>query len=61
MALCSFKVGEKDNRMILYLDEEHTTYKFVSNFVVKLTCEVEAGCKSGYLCDVIYYTGEKLG
>ena len=63
MALC--KVGENDNRIILYFDEEHTTYKFVnkfvSNFAVKLTCEVEAGCKSGYLCNVIYYTGEKLG
>lgn len=59
MALC--KVGENDNRMILYFDEEHTTFKIFSNFAVKLTCEVEAGCKSGYLCDVIYYTGEKLG
>ena len=61
MELCSFKVGEKENRMILYLDDEHTAYKFVSNFVVKLACEIEAGTKSGYLCEVIYYTGENLG
>ena len=61
MELCSFKVGEKENRMVLYLDDEHTAYKFVSNFVVKLACEVEAGAKSGYLCEVIYYTGESLG
>ena len=61
MALCYSRIGEKDNRMLLYLDEEQTTYRFVSNFIVKLTCEVEAGCKSGYLCEVIYYTGENLG
>ena len=45
--------------MVLYLDEDHTTYRYVSNFIVRLTCE--AGSKSGYLCDVIYYTGEILG
>jgi len=42
-------------------DEEHTTFKYVSNFIIKLTCELEAGCKSGYKCEVIYYTGEPFG
>lgn len=61
MAVCPSRVGERDNRMILYLDEDHTTYRYVSNFIIRLTCEVEAGSKSGYLCNVIYYTGDTLG
>ena len=62
MACCtSSRVGEKDNRIVLYVDDEHTAYRQVSNFVVDLTCEVEAGSKSGFVCDVIYYTGERLG
>ena len=31
MELCSFKVGEKENRMILYYDEEHATFKTLSS------------------------------
>ncbi len=62
MALSFSRVGERDNRMVVYLShEDQTKYKHVSNFVVKLTCEVEPGSKSGYLCDVIYHTGESLG
>lgn len=60
MAVSSSRVGEKDNSMVLYLDEDYTTYRYVSNFIIRLTCEVEAGSKSGYLCDVIYYTGDIL-
>ena len=47
--------------MVLYVDDEHTAYRQVNNFVVDLTCEVEAGSKSGFVCDVIYYIGERLG
>lgn len=61
MAVCCSRVGEKDNRMVLYLNEDRTTYRYVSNFIIRLTCKVEAGSKSGYLCEVIYYTGENLG
>ena len=62
MALSVSRVGECDNRMVVYLDhDDKTKYKYVSNPVINLTCEVEAGSKSGYLCDVVYYTGEYLG
>ena len=57
----SCRVGEVGCRMVIYLDEECRTYKTVSNFVVSITQEVEAGSNSGYLCDVYYYSGEKLG
>ncbi len=60
MDLSFARVAERDNKMVIYLDEEQRKYRHVSNFVVSLLCEVEAGCKSGYLCEVIY-SGESLG
>lgn len=55
------RIAEKDNRMVLYLDEADQYTRPVSNFVIDITCEVEAGAKSGFLCDVTYYNGDNLG
>ncbi len=58
MALSFSRVGERDNRMVVYLShEDQTKYRHVSNFVVKLTCEVEAGSKSG-TCAMSFTTQE---
>lgn len=54
------RIAEKDNRMVICIDEDQYT-KPVSNFVIDIVCEVEAGSKSGFLCDVTYYNGDKLG
>ena len=55
------RIGEKDNRIVLWVDEDQCNGKPVSNFVIDLICEVEAGVKSGFLCEVTYFNGENLG
>ena len=52
---------EEDNRMVLYLDEFGERHEEKSNFIVNISRDVRAGSKSGYLCEVIYHTGEPLG
>lgn len=52
------RISEKDCRMVLCTDDGAT--KPVSNFIIDITCEVEAGTKSGFLCDVYYYNGDML-
>ena len=53
------RIAEKDN--VLCIDEDQYTSKPVSNFVINIICEVEAGAKSGFLWDVTYFNGENLG
>ena len=54
------RIGEKDNRIVVVYDEEREVREG-SNFVLKIVYEVEAGPKFGYLCEVVFFTGESLG
>lgn len=54
------RIGEKDNRIVVVYDEEREVRES-SNFVLKIVYEVEAGPKFGYLCEVVFFTGESLG
>ena len=59
MAVARCTVGESDGRMVTFVDEQ--MYAPKGNFVIELTHEVDAGEKSGYLCEIVLFTGERLG
>ena len=61
MAAAASKIGERDGRIVVSLDSDGRKYYPKGNFTVTLTHEVDAGERSGYICEVIYFTGERLG
>lgn len=61
MAAAASKIGERNGRIVVSLDSDGRKYYPKGNFTVALTHEVDAGERSGYICEVIYFTGERLG
>ena len=54
-------VGERDGRMVVFIDENGERYRPKANFTIRLIQEVDAGERSGYTCEVIFFTGKRLG
>ena len=54
-------IGERDGRIVVFLDDDERKYHPKGNFTVVLTHEVDAGEQPGYICEVVYFTGERLG
>lgn len=54
-------VGDRDGRMVVFMDDNGERYRPKANFTIRLIQEVDAGERSGYTCEVVFFTGERLG